>query len=136
MDMANPITHMNIAAPTPPVLLVILDGVEKIPEPMMRPMLQGVSHCDDEPKLHATGTLHQESSRKDTKMTTQSTCSVFLESKLSCFDGVILLLLIGGECSLSRYSLYLRVLGLDLRHGFLLSLVRGWDRRRHLENNV
>ena len=60
MDMANPITHMNIAAPTLPVLLVMLDGVEKIPEPIIRPMLQGVSKCDADLGLHATGILHQE----------------------------------------------------------------------------
>jgi len=39
MEIAKLSTQISKAAPTLPVLLVILDGVEKIPEPMIRPTL-------------------------------------------------------------------------------------------------
>jgi len=76
-EMKSPASHRSIAAPTLPTPETIDEGVEKIPVPMMRPMLAW-NQCVDNRRcfLHNS---HQKGGRSQPKMPPKATDSILTQ---------------------------------------------------------
>ena len=87
-ERRNPRVHSIKDAPTLPVLLKMDDGVEKMPVPMIRLMLQQYEYCA---RQHEHGRSHEECCREEAQVPAQTSFRSFIEFQFTCF-GIV------GQC--------------------------------------